>query len=282
MGAVLQQRVDNAWQPLAFLSNKLNLPQQKYSAYDRELLAVYEAVKHFRHMLEARHFIIFTHHKPSTYAFQQKRDKCSPRQFNYLDFIAQFSTDIRHIYGQDNVVADALSRVESVTAPPSDDALVASQDDDNELRTLLASSTALRLERQQIPGTTVSIYCDTSAGKPRLQVFEAVHDLSHPGTKAAAKLVAQRFVWPGMQKDYRAWARFAKPASAPKSPATQLLQWETLRCRQPVSFTSISTSWGLFQCQQATHTASLQLTASHAGQKPSPSRTSQPTPWHTP
>jgi cleavage and polyadenylation specificity factor subunit 1 len=37
-----------------------NPAQQKYSAYDRELLAIYEAIKHFRHMLEARHFIIFT------------------------------------------------------------------------------------------------------------------------------------------------------------------------------------------------------------------------------
>jgi hypothetical protein len=73
---------------LAFFSKKLNPAQQKYSAYDRELLAVYEAVKHFRHMLEARQFIIFTYHKPITYAFQQKRDKCSPRQFNRLDFIA--------------------------------------------------------------------------------------------------------------------------------------------------------------------------------------------------
>jgi hypothetical protein len=75
---------------------------------------------------------------------------------------------------------------------------------------------------------------------------------------------------------------FAKPASAPKAPATQLLQWGTLRCRQPVSFTSILPSWGLFQRQQATHTASLQLTTSRAGQKPCPSRTSQPTPWHAP
>jgi cleavage and polyadenylation specificity factor subunit 1 len=179
MGAVLQQRVYNAWQPLAFFSKKLNPAQQKYSSYDRELPALYEAVKHFRHMLEARHFIIFTDHKPITFAYLQKRDKCSPRQFNHLDFIAQFTTDTRHISGQDNVVADALSRVESVTVPPSHDALAASQDGDKELRALLASSTALRLERQQIPGTTVSIYCDTSAGKPRpyvpaslrLQVF---------------------------------------------------------------------------------------------------------------
>jgi hypothetical protein len=247
-------------------------------------------VKHFRHMLEARHFIIFTDHKPITYAFQQKRDKCSPRQFNRLHFIAQFTTDIRHISGQDNVVADALSRVESVTAPPSHDALAASQDGENDLRTLLASSTALRLERQQIPGTTVSIYCDTSAGKPRpyvpaslrLQVFQSVHHLSHPGTKATARLVAQRFVWPGMQKDCRTWARVCQACQRSKVYATQLLQWGTLSYRQPVSFTSISTSWGLFQDQQATHTASLQLTASRAGQKPSPSLTSQPTLWQAP
>jgi hypothetical protein len=80
-------------------SKKLNPAQQKCSAYDRELLAIYEAVKHFRHMPEARHFTNFKHHESITYAFQQKRDKCSPRQFNHLDFIAQFTTDIRHIYG---------------------------------------------------------------------------------------------------------------------------------------------------------------------------------------
>jgi hypothetical protein len=68
-------------------------------------------------MLEARHFIIFTDHKPITYAFQQKRDKCSPRQFNHLDFVAQSTTDIRRISGQGNVVTDAFSHFESVTAP---------------------------------------------------------------------------------------------------------------------------------------------------------------------
>jgi hypothetical protein len=73
MGAVLQH-VKNAWQPLAF-SKKLNPAQQKYSDYDRELGHLREAVKHFRHILEARHFTIFTDHKPITYAFQQKRDK---------------------------------------------------------------------------------------------------------------------------------------------------------------------------------------------------------------
>jgi cleavage and polyadenylation specificity factor subunit 1 len=96
-------------------SRKLSPAQQKYSAYDRELLAIYEAVKHFRHMLEARHFTILTDHKPINFAFHQKRDKCSPRHFNHLGFISQFTTDILHISGQDNIVADRLSRVEVIT-----------------------------------------------------------------------------------------------------------------------------------------------------------------------
>jgi cleavage and polyadenylation specificity factor subunit 1 len=123
---------------------------QKYSAYNRELLAIYEAVKHFRHMQETRHFTIFTHHKHNTYAFQQKGDKFLQRQFKHLDFVTQFTTDIRHISGQDNVFADALSRVETATAQFYD-ALAASQDGDDELRTLLGCSKALRLEKNTDP-----------------------------------------------------------------------------------------------------------------------------------
>ena len=224
MGAVLQQRIQDVWQPLAFFSRKLSPAQQKYSAYDRELLAIYEAVRHFRHMLEARHFTILTDHKPLTFAFQQKRDNCSPRQFNHLDFISQFTTEIRHISGQDNIVADALSRVEIVSAPVTHEALAASQDDDDELRTLLQGKTALTLGKHLIPGTSVEVYCDTSAGKPRpyvpaplrRRIFESLHNLSHPGTKATAKLVSQRFVWPGIQKDCRTWARACQPCQRSK------------------------------------------------------------------
>jgi cleavage and polyadenylation specificity factor subunit 1 len=79
-------------------------------------------------MQEARDFTILTDHKPQTFAFQQKKDKCSPRQFNRLDYISQFTTDIRHISGQNNVIADTLSRVESVASPVTPEALAAAQD----------------------------------------------------------------------------------------------------------------------------------------------------------
>jgi len=214
MGAVLQQRVQDIWQPLAFFSRKLSPAQQKYNAYDREFLPIYEAVRYFRHMLGSRYFTILTDYKPLNFAFQQKRDKCSPRQFNNLDFILQFTTDIRHINGQDNIVADALSRVEVITAPVTHESLAAAQESEDDLRTLLVSTTALQLQEILIPGTSVELYCVTSANKPRpyapsplrRQIFNSMHSLSHPGIKATVKLVSKRFVWPAIQKDCRAWA----------------------------------------------------------------------------
>jgi hypothetical protein len=64
--------------------------------------------------------------------------------------VSKFKRDIRHIFGQDNVVAGALSRVESVTVPPSYDELAASLDSD-ELRTHLRSTIALRLQKHRFP-----------------------------------------------------------------------------------------------------------------------------------
>jgi predicted lipid-binding transport protein (Tim44 family) len=49
--------------PLAFFSAKLEPAQQKYSAFDRELLACYLAIRHFRWMLEGRKFYVLTDHK---------------------------------------------------------------------------------------------------------------------------------------------------------------------------------------------------------------------------
>ena len=86
------------------------------------------------------------------------------------------------------------------------------------------STTALQLEKHLIPGPSVGMYCDTSSGKPRpyvpsplrRQIFNSLHSLSHPGIKASAKLVSQRFVWPAIQKDCRTWDRACQPCQRSK------------------------------------------------------------------
>ncbi|GBM02974.1 Retrovirus-related Pol polyprotein from transposon 412, partial [Araneus ventricosus] len=101
LGSVLIQEENGQWKSLAFFSRKLTPAEQRYSVYDRELLAVYASVRHFSCMLEGRNFTIYTDHKPLIYVFTQKHEKCSPRQIRHLDWIGQFSTDIRHISGKD-------------------------------------------------------------------------------------------------------------------------------------------------------------------------------------
>jgi hypothetical protein len=54
-----------------------------------------------------------------------------------MEFIGQFSTDFRHVSGQDNVVADALLRVKSARKPLDYHALARSQDQDAELQDIL-------------------------------------------------------------------------------------------------------------------------------------------------
>ena len=77
--AVLEQLIDGVWKPLAFFSRQLHPPECKYSAFDRELLALYLALLHFHYFLEARSFIAYTDHKPLTLAFAKVSEPWSPR-----------------------------------------------------------------------------------------------------------------------------------------------------------------------------------------------------------
>lgn len=216
IGAALQQREGTGWRPLGFFSKKLKPSQKKYSPYDRELLAIYEAIKYFRHMIEARNFTVFTDHRPLTHAFTSPRENTtSPRQYRYFDYIAQFTTDVRYIPGSENVVADALSRVEEVTSAVDYQALARSQEADPELQNLLLTGSSLNLQKITVPGSDHKIYCDVSVQPPRpfitasfrKQVFDGLHNLSHPGNSATVRLVTQRFVWPGIRKDCREWSK---------------------------------------------------------------------------
>ncbi|GBO27271.1 Transposon Ty3-I Gag-Pol polyprotein [Araneus ventricosus] len=210
IGGCIQQREGDFWKPLGFFSRKLSTSEQKYSAYDRELLAIFASIKYFRYLLEGTKFTILTDHKPITYAFSQKIEKLSPRQINHLNFIAQFTVDIKHISGKDNVVADALSRIESIsTSPLAYEDIARSQQDDEELDLLLKQPTSLTLQKLQVPNTDVMLYCDISTQviRPyipkthRYQVFRNLHDLAHPGVRATVRLICSRFVWPKMKQD---------------------------------------------------------------------------------
>ena len=219
IGAVLQQRPKEGgdWEPLAYFSKKLNPPERKYSAFDRELLAVYLGVRHFRHYLEGRDFPIFTDHRPLTFAMAKAAEPWSHRQARHLEYISQYSTDIRYVAGADNAVADALSRaaIEEIRLGIDFSKMAELQRQDPETRAYKTSVTALRWEEIEVSNGQQKLLCDVATGVPRplvpaamrREVFDLVHGLSHPGTTATVKIMKNKFVWHGIAKDVRAWAR---------------------------------------------------------------------------
>ena len=78
VGAAPEQLLDDSWQPLTFFSKALRPAEKKYSTFDRELPAVYLAVRHFRYYLEGRDFTVFTDHKPLTFAFAKYQSLGQP------------------------------------------------------------------------------------------------------------------------------------------------------------------------------------------------------------
>ena len=168
VGAVLQQQVNNLWQPLSYFSHKLKPAETKYSTFDRELLAIYLAIKHFRHYIEGCTFYITTDHKPLTFSLQMNSNKYSPQQIQQLDFISQLTSDIRHISGSNNPVADALSQLEiqAIQQRPlmiDFAAMAISQQSDQELQAIQSSSSSsLKFTDIPIEGTETTLVCDTS------------------------------------------------------------------------------------------------------------------------
>ena len=168
IGAVLQQHIDGIWKSVSFFSKRLKPAETRYSTFGRELLAVYLSIKYFPYCSEGREFYVLTDHKPLTYALSASPDKYSPREIRHLDFISQFTTDIRHIHGLKNVVADSLFRADiNHLNSKSDFALLSqAQQEDPDLQKSQSSS-SLDLKEFPLPLNSCTILCDTSTGKPR-------------------------------------------------------------------------------------------------------------------
>ncbi|XP_066944599.1 uncharacterized protein [Macrobrachium rosenbergii] len=187
-GAVLEQIIDGAPQPVVFFSKKFNPAETGYSTFDRELCAVYRAVWHFKFPLEGTPFTIYTDHQPLVHAFTKK-----------------------------NPVADTLSRVELNVVQLGINCGDLAWEQAASLETR-AYCTAIRSPKWRDMALTPKgpkLLCDISTGQPcplvlasrRCQVFDVIHGLSHPSGRMTTKLPMEKFIWHRIRKDARTWAR---------------------------------------------------------------------------
>ena len=109
IGASLSQKS----RPVAFFSRVLNASELKHSAVEKEASAIIEAVRKWKHNLTGRHFTLITDQKSVSYMFNTKHHGKikSDKIMRWRIELSTFHFDIVYRSGQENIPADALSRI---------------------------------------------------------------------------------------------------------------------------------------------------------------------------
>ena len=158
VGAVVQQMVAGVTKPVAFFSKSLTSVQKKWCTFNRELLAIFRAVKHFKYFLDGRPFTICTDHKPLTFMFTSNMSNATARQSRHMNYILNFTSNIQYIQGEQNVTADCLSRptedqinvIFEEQSPLNYKKLAEAQDLDPSISLLQQSDNSLQISTQKL------------------------------------------------------------------------------------------------------------------------------------
>ena len=96
IGAALHQKVGDEYKPIAFYLKKLTPQKRVYSTYD--------AVVHFRSLVESQQLTLMSDHKALVTAFYSQVPAKSNRQQRQLAILTEYVTQAIHTRGCDDVV----------------------------------------------------------------------------------------------------------------------------------------------------------------------------------
>ena len=128
-GAVLTQLdLNGDRHPCMYISKTFSPMERNYEIYDRELLAIIQALEEWRHYIQRSPHttIILSDHKNLTY-YQEAR-KLNWRQARWSLYFSKFDIKLVHTPGHKMILSDALSQWPD---------FVPEEDDDNNNLTML-------------------------------------------------------------------------------------------------------------------------------------------------
>ena len=117
LGTVLSQGEGDDEHPVAYWSRKLLPRETRYSAVEKECLAVVEGIKAFRHYLIGRNFTVETDHRALQWLDKMKDG--NPRLTRWTILLQPYDFSVRYRPGTANRNADGLSRQAWEMASPS-------------------------------------------------------------------------------------------------------------------------------------------------------------------
>ena len=246
LGAVLEQMIEGVWRPVEFWSRKLKPAETRYSATDKEWLAVVEAVSsHWRHLLEGRNVIVRTDHRPLLAKLTSvgSEPPLLHRHSRWIERLSPFSIQYEHVSGSDNVIADALSRTPEFYHA---DALVLSLEDRMTLKEAIAQDSEYQNRANEVEQGGTSSSASWSGFKvedgvifrpeglievPNVPKFRTMllsenHDqplAGHFGRDRTLDLLRRKWFWKGMAKDVEAYVQSCDKCNKTKSGGKRVL-----------------------------------------------------------
>ncbi|KAI9165278.1 hypothetical protein LWI28_010951 [Acer negundo] len=229
IGAVLSQ----AGKPVAYFSEKLTGSRVCYSTYDIEFYAVVQAVKHWRHYLFHREFILYTDHDSIRHLHSQ--DKISARHVAWSTYLQQFTFVLKHKAGVSNWVADALSQRVNLLSTmtiqvPGFDSFRDLFDSNTYFYEVMAAVQAgekskfLMVDGFLFRGNQLCVP-DCSL---RLQIIKELHGEGHVGRDRTLQLVKASYFWPTIRKEVERYVERCRICQVSKWKATNAGLYMTL------------------------------------------------------
>jgi len=121
MGGALFQVVNGEKRLIEFFSQSFNKTQRRYATIEKEATAIIAALRKWRYYLFGASIIVETDHKPLIWLLSKKdlENKLGRMAYELSEYNIK---GIEHIKGEDNVLADALSRLDLAMLGEWDDA----------------------------------------------------------------------------------------------------------------------------------------------------------------
>ena len=110
IGSVLSQIQNGREVVIAYGSRLLRAHERGYCVTRKELLAIYEYVKHFRHYLYGQKFIVRTDHRSLKF-MKSSRKPITPQFQTWINELSEYDFDLKYRQGKDHANADGLSRI---------------------------------------------------------------------------------------------------------------------------------------------------------------------------
>ncbi|CAF4909377.1 unnamed protein product, partial [Rotaria socialis] len=222
IGTVLLQTYPIGGLPLVYYSQKFSPTQKRWSTTEKECFAILSSIEKWHKYLDGQEFILETDHKPLLQLNIQAQHNAKCERWRLK--LQQYRFKIKHIRGNENTMADYLSRSpignyqEDIDDFPTQ--LSKSTQTDHLRPTITTNAVTTRATTARInslgnkDGSSTRIFTRTNH-KLRVNIIRIYHDTpangTHFGRFKTTRKIQERFYWPSITRDIRLHIRSCIP-----------------------------------------------------------------------